>query len=225
MNTMDKKLTATDFERQFYEEHRAAGLDYMGYGGWQERYGRWFVDSFEAKGKRVLDLGCACGSIMRGLAVAGALVEGVDISRHMTQLAIEADPTMARIMWCADAKSMPMFESKRFDAVHCAFVAEHWQPERVWEDLKEINRVMKVGGLLFVSLDTEEMYAEQGRKLEDEDPTHTCVKTKSWWTERFYRTGFTDGDVGPIVDRMRAHPESMLSDYPWWPFFVLRRFR
>jgi hypothetical protein len=56
-------LTATSYHVDYYEQHKQAGLDYLGHGEWQERYGRWLVDSLGLKGRTVLDVGCACGSI------------------------------------------------------------------------------------------------------------------------------------------------------------------
>ena len=70
-----KTLTARGFDRRYYDEHKLAGLDYLGFGDWQREYGRWLVESLGLKGKRVLDVGCACGAILRGLGEAGAIVQ------------------------------------------------------------------------------------------------------------------------------------------------------
>jgi len=61
-----RTLNSRGFTRAYYEEHRAAGLDYLGFGDWQRNYGRWLAESLHLKGKHVLDVGCACGSILRG---------------------------------------------------------------------------------------------------------------------------------------------------------------
>jgi hypothetical protein len=59
------KLTATAYSEAYYREHKHAGLDYLTYGEWQRQYGRWFVESLSLKQKRLLDLGCACGSLLK----------------------------------------------------------------------------------------------------------------------------------------------------------------
>ncbi|MGE4105211.1 MAG: methyltransferase domain-containing protein, partial [Pirellulales bacterium] len=79
-------LTATTYEQQYYDEHKAHGLDYLGHGTWQRDYGHWFVAALGLHNKRILDAGCACGSIALGLARAGASVVGADISRYMIAL-------------------------------------------------------------------------------------------------------------------------------------------
>lgn len=55
------RLSATTYGQRYYEEHRCSGLDYLGFGDWQRQYGRWLVESLALRGKRVLDVGCACG--------------------------------------------------------------------------------------------------------------------------------------------------------------------
>lgn len=219
---MGKKLKSTQFDRAYYEEHRAAGLDYMVSGEWQARYGRWFVESLGLKGKRVLDVGCACGAIVRGLAKAGAVVSGIDVNAYMIGLAVGQDPSMGKVLDVASAEAIPAPDGA-FDAVHCAQVAEHWEPGAVPKILGEIMRVLRPGGLFFNCLDTEELYARQGRKLETEDPTHTCVRAKAWW-EHWH--GFLPAEdvTAWAKGKLDAHPESMsrVGEYDW-DYFVLRK--
>lgn len=215
---MGKKLRATTFGRAYYEEHKAAGLDYLHYGPWQQKYGRWFVETMKLKGRTVLDVGCACGSILRGMAEAGAVVQGIDVNEYMVGIAVGATPNLAPILHVMDAVEMA-FPDDTFAAVHSAQVAEHWDPEKVPAILKEIHRVTNSGGRFFCCLDTEELYQRQGRKVENEDPTHTCVRPREWWIERFRAARFVD-QTSVWKMALDAHGESMSREYDW-DYFVL----
>src|SRR5262249_20861943 len=52
-------LTAQGFDEDYYRQHQEAGLDYLNFGEWQQRYGRWIVETLGMAGKTVLDVGCA----------------------------------------------------------------------------------------------------------------------------------------------------------------------
>lgn len=206
------------FDKDYYYEHLEAGLDYCGHGGWQEGYGRWLADALGLRGKKLLDVGCACGSIAAGLAKAGVYVSGCDCNEHMI--------TMGRRQWLADqlkicdATNLHYWADGTFDCVHSNQVYEHLKPELVPFILREAARVTVPGGLLFAVLDTTEMYERQGRRLEDEDPTHTCVKPMAWWHEMLADNGWRlDQELWQaVVD----HPQSYFRSYDW-DGFVARK--
>lgn len=215
------QLSATGYDERYYHEHKQAGLDYLGFGDWQRAYGRWFVESLGQRGQRVLDVGCACGSVLRGLGEAGAVVQGVDVNEYMIRLAREKWPDMARLLFVCDAVNLHLFGDASWDAVHTAQVAEHWKPELVPHILRELARVVRPGGLLFCCLDTEELFARQGRRGETEDPTHVCIRPMSWWHDQLAGAGWdvcSDEFAGPL----REHPESFLKQYDW-DWFIARR--
>lgn len=225
---MGGALRATTFGREYYEEHKAAGLDYLGHGEWQRRYGRWFSDTLGWRGRRVLDVGCACGSIVRGLRSGGVQAYGIDVNEHMIRLGQRQWPEMASRLLVGDAANLHAFRAAQFDGLHCAQVAEHFQPELVPTILQECRRITKPGGLFWLCMDTEELYARQGRRVETEDPTHVCVKPMQWWKERAAEAGWED--VTPhYLPKLRSHSMSMLegssSGSPAkydWDFLVLR---
>ncbi len=212
------QLTATAFAEDYYEQHRRAGLDYMGHGAWQEGYGRWFVEALGLAGKSVLDVGCACGSIACGFAKAGAVVSGCDVNEHMV--------TKGRARWLAgslkvcDAANLHYWADGTFDFIHSAQVFEHLKPELVPHVLAECWRVTKPGGALFVCLDTAEMYARQGRDPRTEDATHTCVQPMAWWDALLARTGWAHAP--DLLAKLTAHPGSYFREYDW-DCFVVRK--
>jgi len=216
-----RRLTARTYDRRYYEEHKLAGLDYLGFGAWQQQYGRWFVESLGLRGQRVLDVGCACGSILRGLGQAGAIVRGVDLNEHMVRAGREKWPDMAHLLAVCDAVNLHLYEDACWDAIHTAQVAEHWKPELVPYILRELARVVVPGGLLFCALDTEELFARQGRRVADEDPTHVCVRPLAWWHEQLRGAGWTLCSAR-FEPALRSHRESFLARYDW-DWFVAER--
>ncbi len=214
-------LHTTAYDQRYYREHKLAGLDYLGYGDWQQQYGRWLVETLGWKGKPVLDVGCACGSILRGLGQAGAVVQGVDLCEHMIRLGREKWPDMAAQLFVCDAVNLHLFADGALDGIHTAQVAEHWKPELVPFILRELHRVTVPEGLLFCCLDTEELFTRQCRRIEHDDPTHVCIRPMAWWYERLRESGWC-----VCADEYRAalgeHAESFLKRYDW-DWFVARR--
>ncbi|MDB5387172.1 MAG: ADP-heptose:LPS heptosyltransferase-like protein [Planctomycetaceae bacterium] len=215
------QLTSKGFTERYYYEHRLAGLDYLNFGDWQRQYGRWLVQSLNWKGRRVLEVGCACGSILRGLGEAGAVVQGVEINEYMVRLGRDKWPDMAPLLHICDAVNLHLFADGEWEGIHSSQVAEHWKPKLVPHILEELHRVTAPGGIFFCALDTEELFARQGRTMETEDPTHVCIKPLAWWHEQLSATGWqvcTD-EFQPLLN---DHQESFLKRYDW-DWFCARR--
>lgn len=215
------ELRATGYGEAYYREHRRAGLDYLAYGDWQRQYGRWLVEALRLRGRRLLDAGCACGALLRGLAEAGAVGEGIDLSEHMVALGRHQWPELADRLHVCDAVHLHPFAAGAFDAVHTAQAAEHWRPELAPFVLAELARVTRPGGLLFCCLDTAELFARQGRRLEAEDPTHVCVRPLTWWLSLLPAAGWQPC-TAEYEPTLRDHPDSFLGRYDW-DYFVARR--
>lgn len=214
-------LRSTAYNDRYYLEHKLAGLDYLSFGEWQQGYGRWLVEALGWKHKKVLDVGCACGAILRGLGEAAAVVQGVDVNEHMIQLGRRKWPDMTPLLHTCDAVNLHLYADEAWDAMHSNQVAEHWKPKLVPLILEELHRVTKPGGLFFCALDTEELFARQGRTMEHEDPTHICIRTMSWWHEQLAANGWEvceKEDSRQLLD----HPDSYLRKYDW-DWFLARR--
>jgi SAM-dependent methyltransferase len=214
-------LTATNYGEQFYREHVQGGLDYLGHGDWQISYGAWLATVFRWRGQRVLDVGCACGSILRGLGQAGIVVEGIDVSSFMLALGREKWPDMAPLLHEADAADLSLYADGTWDGIHCAQVAEHWRPDQVPAIAAELARVTADGGLWFCCLDTTELFKRQGRPADGGDPTHICVRPMSWWHKQVSKHGWqiVSDEYAP---RLWAGCDSFLRRYDW-DWFVARR--
>jgi hypothetical protein len=87
--------------------------------------------------------------------------------------------------------------------------------------LQELRRVTRPGGLLWLCLDTQEMYDRQQRRPETEDPTHLCIQPLSWWWERLIEAGWEDASA-QLAEPLRSHPLSYLRRYDW-DWLVVRK--
>ena len=222
-------LTATTYEKQYYDEHKAHGLDYLDHGGWQRDYGHWFVGALNLHNRRVLDAGCACGSIAMGLCRAGAWVTGVDVSQYMIGLGKQKWPHLD--LHHGDVADLFFLQDATFNLVHSAQSAEHWQPERVPTILGEFSRLLKPGGLFWCCLDTVELFERQGRldeaKALEEDPTHVCVKPLAWWDEQRQATGQFEDARADVEKALFEHPLSFIhpesARHYDWDWFCWRK--
>jgi ubiquinone/menaquinone biosynthesis C-methylase UbiE len=211
-------LTATAFDRRYYDEHKAAGLDYLNHGDWQERYGRWLVRSLGLEGKYVLDVGCACGSIAEGFRKAGALVAGVDLNNDMIALGRERFSGLALAV--CDAVNLHLVADASQDFYHAAQVPEHWRESLVPFILGEAYRVLRPGGRMLLVMDTPELFERQGRDPSKEDPTNGCVRPRAWWRALASEVGFEADPAGSAS--LAADPDSFLPLYDW-DWLLVRR--
>jgi FkbM family methyltransferase len=210
------QLRATGYGEAYYRERRAAGVDYLAYGDWQEAYGRWLAGALGLAGRRVLDVGCACGAVTRALGRAGARAHGIDVSEHLIALGRSRWPEMAERLHVGDAVNLHFCADAGWDALHAAQVAEHWKPALVPHVLAELYRVAAPGALFFAILDTQ----PNGAAAADGGGP-ACLRPLAWWHERLRQAGWhvcsADYDGA-----LREHPGTFLGQYAW-SWFVARK--
>jgi ADP-heptose:LPS heptosyltransferase/SAM-dependent methyltransferase len=218
--TVPRRVRRTEvvdsYGRAYFEQHRKLGINYAAYCDWQKHYGRWVVESLGLAGKAVLDVGCACGAIVRGLRHAGAVCRGVDLSEYMIQLGRNQWPELSSALAVCDAVNLHLYRDAAFDAIHSQQVAEHWRPEHVPLILRELARVTVPGGLFFCVLDTVECPPS------DDDPTHICVRPMNWWHEMLDQAGWLPASDATF-QAMSTHPCSFFASYPKWGWFLAER--
>lgn len=209
----------TGYGYGYYRHHKANGLDLLAYGDWQWRYGRWIVDSLKLHGQRVLDVGCACGSMLRGMWQAGADMEGVDCSEVFVQLGREQWPDMSGRLMICDAVNLHCIPAQSYDWLHSCVVAEHWRPALVPHILAELRRVVRPGGSFYCAYESDSGAMADGRDPADE-PTHLCLKSPAWWDDCLREAGWqvTSSEWAAALE---THPESFFTEYHW-SWFVAR---
>ncbi len=117
-----------------------------------ERYkGQAFIHSFAQftrwYGKKVLEIGCGCGTDLLQFARAGAEVYGIDLSKHSVELARKRFNLygLKAEVNDGDGENLP-FHAEQFDLVYSWGVLHHTpNPPKA---VMEIYRVLKRGGLI-----------------------------------------------------------------------------
>jgi SAM-dependent methyltransferase len=118
---------------------------------WNELYDRPAIHALagDVAGLDVLDVGCASGVLSAQLHGRGARVVGLDASRVLVGIAAERYPAIE--FHCADlAEPLEVLADGSFDLVTASLVmhyVEGWEPT-----LRELRRVLRVGGALVMSV-------------------------------------------------------------------------
>ncbi len=130
---------------------------------------------------RALDLGCGVGFVVELLTEPafwlepwGADISAVAVQRARERLAKKQVPA-SRIVQLTD-QTLP-FEDSYFSLVTCFDMLEHLDEQDVRQTVREIQRVLRRGGLLFASVSCRPSgYADQFG-----DNLHRTVRGLDWW--------------------------------------------
>jgi SAM-dependent methyltransferase len=98
-------------------------------------------------GKRVLDVGCGLGDF---IAKDKDRRVGVDLNADL----VKACNSRGLVAHCMSATKLN-FPDESFDAVHAAELVEHLCPEDAASFLSEASRVLKKGGLVYLTTPSE----------------------------------------------------------------------
>jgi SAM-dependent methyltransferase len=204
----------------YYTRNRAKGLDLLSFGEWQVRYGRWLVGVLGLRGKRVLDIGCACGSMLRGLWQAGADIDGIDCGEFLIKLGREQWPEMGGRLRVCDAVNLHSVADDTYDWLHSCVVAEHWKPQLVPHILAELRRVVKPGGNFYCAYESDGGAMADGRDPAAE-PTHICVRPAAWWEGALREAGW---QVASTEWARPLHEDALSFFHEYdWAWFVARK--
>jgi 2-polyprenyl-3-methyl-5-hydroxy-6-metoxy-1,4-benzoquinol methylase len=101
------------------------------------------------KGKTILDVGCQWGATSIALARAGGIVTGIDIHSPFVEGArMRSASHGIRADFFVSQSEQMHFEANSFDVIICTNVIEHVNSHE--KALKEIIRVLRPGGMLFL---------------------------------------------------------------------------
>ena len=220
-------LKVTEYTKDYYDEHKDAGLDYLGHGYWQEEYAKMVTEACKTPREGfVVDAGCACGSILKGFQKHNMRVLGVDLNEYMIGHGRTHFGFYVNELHCGSISDTPAL-TESVDLVHTAQVLEHIPEEHMDAILQEFSRIIKKTGRVFICLDavkdgeTKEMYMG--------DPTHCNIQPIEYWYRLFAKHGFMfDVEAYNKFVRSKYKPTAdkdtnFFNEYPYWSVWILQK--
>ena len=133
---------------------------------------------------RSLDIGCGVGFVVEYLSGKSFDLNafGVDISDtaiDKSRIRLKNFPGSNQRLTVLDSQTLP-FEDNFFSLVTCFDVLEHLDEADIDATLKEIDRVIRPGGVFFGSVSCR----ASGVNDQFGDNLHRTVKSPDWWIER-----------------------------------------
>ncbi|MBL7087116.1 MAG: class I SAM-dependent methyltransferase [Candidatus Cloacimonetes bacterium] len=124
----------------------------------------------EIKNKKILDFGCGAGSSTFALALEGGIVTGVDIASpsiyHAKKNKVKYyKQCRVDFTHINDTTSLP-FPNECFNIVVCNAVFEHILPQERELILKEIFRIVKLGGFIVITGTPNRNFPKDGHTSE-----------------------------------------------------------
>lgn len=137
---------------------------------------------------RVLDMGCAFGYLVRHINARGTECYGVDYSRYALEHAPE--DVADRLHWFDLTGLDTTFHGpEAFTLITCFETLEHIPHTFSNRALGHLWNSLKPGGILVATICVE------GQPDPHSDPTHVNIVPRSWWEDRFRKTGFWLQDI------------------------------
>lgn len=128
-------------------------------------------------GRRVLDIGCGDGALVRALAERGAEAWGIDCAEGLLRRGTTAPAVAAARYLVGLAEALPLPDASFDIAIYCNslhHVAVGYQPRA----LQEAARVLRRGGLLYITEPLAEgPYFEVTRIVDDEAAVRAAAYT------------------------------------------------
>lgn len=100
------------------------------------------------KRRRVLDVGCADGRLLAGLAEAGFDAAGIDVSPYLIKR-VKTSTVAETVVYDIQGPDEPPFAPESFDLVTMLSVIAHIS--RPLDALQRVNRLLRPGGLLVMT--------------------------------------------------------------------------
>jgi SAM-dependent methyltransferase len=191
-----------------YQHWRRLGTDYAAYGSWHGAYREFLQRAFGIQGKRILDVGAACGAQLRAMLAGGADAFGAEPDHWMATHGVRG--TEGRL-WNCYVEALGGVED--FDMVHSHQVLEHVPEDRVPGHFAAFARHLKPGGIVYANL------CLGGTPGCTRDKTHITLQPREWWAARAAEAGLEDASESfrGVVD---SEPMQRSMKWDW---FVWRK--
>ena len=110
----------------------------------------------------LLDYGCGAGHLIPHLLRPGVSVEGVDFSSESVDAVNERFEGEPHWRGAIHIGSLPTpLPAAHYDLIFCLETLEHLRPETMQETLRELRRLMRPGGALFITVPFNEDLQKQ----------------------------------------------------------------
>ncbi len=183
---MPFKMDASFYNREYFEE----GIGYSGYTtniGQMIRFN--LVNFYRAltiklflRPKKLLDVGCATGLMVKYLRMLGVEAWGLEISKYALS---RAEKDIRQYLKVGDILDIP-FANNSFDTVVSFDVLDHIPAEDMPQALAQCNSVAQTH-ILHKVFTTENGWI---RHFYGKDISHVSVYSKHWWHDRFAELGY-----------------------------------
>jgi len=130
------------------------------------------------KAERILDLGCGTGRHIIALAKRNFEVYGIDIAKkalNLTKERLKEEGLKARLRAGDFYKKLP-YKDKFFDGVISINALHHARVFKIKKLIKEIERVMKAGGILMIEVPRKKKRHSNKKYKKIEPGTYTPLK-------------------------------------------------
>lgn len=133
--------------REFYNSHAEKQIENYTDEGLVEEFLEMRAEFAERSGQEILDAGCGHGRDTNFFSNEGLKSTGIDISDELIEFAQDNQSGEFKQGSITDLE----FENDSFDSMWCSAVLHFLNPEDKEKAIEEFSRVIKSGGLLFLS--------------------------------------------------------------------------
>jgi len=190
----------TYFDRDYFEAGHKKGTRYADYlknameSTIYRGIGEAIVEVYRPR--RVLEIGCAAGPIVRQLNDLGIEAHGIDISEWAVENRFHPNVIQA------SATDLP-YETGSFDLVFSCHALEHLPTEIADAAFAEIGRVSgqyQFHMMPIIGIPPYHAPFEQALAGLRSDPTHNLLNTREWWIEQWQRHGWSPIPANILLD-------------------------
>ena len=210
-------------DQEYYQTILKRGVDLNAYGYWQQAYAKMIMfvtDSVRVasnnKSSIVVDLGCACGTVLKGFKDSKVFNEyiGIDKNKYMIDLGIKTHNFQYKELYNMDITEQPLpCEDNSVTLINCMNTLEQIPKDKIKFVINEMHRVLLVNeGSIFINI-----------------PLAKTVNEYSWWKNLFLTKFIIDENIhhryvyeskyGPGGDNKTFHDHYKAM----WTIFGLRK--